>query len=69
MQAILRLVPHRALRTVDDVVGECMADIAKGKVVIIPSLQYKALTTAGRMVPRSLVQLLTRTVGQGRDRT
>jgi len=54
---------------VDDVVSECMADIAKGKVVIIPSLQYKALTTAGRMAPRNLVRFLTRTVGQGRDRT
>jgi short-subunit dehydrogenase len=53
---------------VDDVVGECLDDVAKGKVVIIPGLQYKALTTAGRMVPRNLVRLLTKTVG-GRDRT
>ena len=30
---------------VDDVVRECMADVAKGKVVIVPGLQYKALTT------------------------
>jgi uncharacterized protein len=53
---------------VDDVVGECLDDVAKGKVVIIPGLQYKALTTAARMVPRNLLRLMTKTVG-GRDRT
>ncbi|CAN3126738.1 SDR family NAD(P)-dependent oxidoreductase [Mycobacterium sp. smrl_JER01] len=54
---------------VDDVVRETMADIAKGKVVIIPGLQYKALTTGGRMVPRNVVRALTRVVGKGRGRT
>ncbi|UXA18514.1 SDR family oxidoreductase [Mycobacterium sp. SMC-4] len=54
---------------VDDVVRDTMADVAKGKVVIIPGLQYKALTTAGRMVPRNLVRALTKVVGKGRDRT
>ncbi|MCG7595563.1 SDR family oxidoreductase [Mycobacterium sp. PSTR-4-N] len=54
---------------VDDVVAETMSDMAKGKVVIIPGLQYKALTTGGRMVPRTLVRALTRTVGKGRGRT
>jgi hypothetical protein len=53
----------------DDVVGECMADVARGKVVIIPGLQYKALTTAGRMVPRNVVRFMTKTVGRGRGRT
>ena len=54
---------------VDDVVAETMSDMAKGKVVIIPGLQYKALTTGGRLVPRTLVRALTRTVGKGRGRT
>ena len=54
---------------VDDVVARRMADVAKGKVVIIPGLQYKALTTGGRLVPRNLVRALTRVVGKGRDRT
>ena len=54
---------------VDDVVRETMADIAKGRVVIIPGLQYKALTTGGRLVPRSVVRALTRVVGKGRGRT
>ncbi len=54
---------------IDDVVGECMTDVARGKVVIIPGLQYKALTTAGRMVPRKMVRFMTQTVGRGRGRT
>jgi uncharacterized protein len=54
---------------VDDVVRETMADVARGKVVIVPGLQYKALTTGGRMVPRNLVRAMTKVVGRGRDRT
>jgi uncharacterized protein len=54
---------------VDDVVRECMSDVAKGKVVIVPGLQYKALTTGGRVVPRNLVRAMTKVVGKGRGRT
>jgi uncharacterized protein len=54
---------------IDDVVGECLADVAKGEVVIIPGLQYKALTTAVRIVPRNMVRFMTRTIGRARDRT
>jgi len=54
---------------VEDVVRECMADVAKGKVVIVPGLQYKALTTGGRVVPRNLVRAMTKVVGKGRKRT
>ncbi|KUI28557.1 short-chain dehydrogenase [Mycobacterium sp. IS-1742] len=54
---------------VDDVVGDCIADVAKEKVVIVPGVQYKVMTTASRLVPRSLVRAMTRTVGRGRGRT
>jgi short-subunit dehydrogenase len=54
---------------VDDVVRVTMADVAKGKVVIVPGLQYKALTTGGRVVPRNLVRAMTKVVGNGRRRT
>jgi short-subunit dehydrogenase len=54
---------------VDDVVRDTMADVAKGKVVIVPGLQYKALTTGGRVVPRNLVRAMTKVVGRGRGRT
>jgi hypothetical protein len=46
-----------------------MADVAKGKVVIVPGLQYKALTTGGRVVPRNLVRAMMKVVGSGRKRT
>lgn len=66
---IEKTLPDFMWLNVDDVVDECLADVAKGKVVIIPGLQYKALTTAGRMVPRNLVRFMTKTVGRGRGRT
>jgi short-subunit dehydrogenase len=54
---------------VDDVVRETMADVAKDKVVIVPGLAYKALTTGGRVVPRNLLRAMTKVVGRGRNRT
>lgn len=55
--------------SVGDVVRDCLADVAKGRVVIVPGVQYKALTTGSRIVPRNLVRVMTRTVGRGRGRT
>ncbi|WP_326548336.1 SDR family oxidoreductase [Mycolicibacterium sp. ND9-15] len=54
---------------VDDVVRETMAHVGRGKVVIIPGLQYKVLTTGARLVPRNLVRAMTKVVGRGRGRT
>lgn len=54
---------------VDDVVRECLAEVAKGRVVIVPGLQYKVLTTGSRLVPRDFVRAMTRVVGKGRGRT
>jgi len=54
---------------VDDVVRDTMVDVAKGKVVIVPGLQYKALTAGGRIVPRNLVRAMSKVVGKGRNRT
>jgi short-subunit dehydrogenase len=55
--------------SVDDVVEESLADIAKGKVVSIPGLQYKALTTAGRLIPRGVVRAVVNKIGRGSGRT
>ena len=55
--------------TVDEVVDESLADVAKGKPVSIPGAQYKVLTTAGRFVPRGLVREFTKRMGRGRGRT
>ncbi|MFM9035903.1 MAG: SDR family NAD(P)-dependent oxidoreductase [Mycobacterium sp.] len=55
--------------TVDTVVAESLADIARGRVVSIPGLQYKVLTGAGRLIPRGLVRALTDRLGRGHGRT
>ncbi|MGB8402457.1 MAG: SDR family oxidoreductase [Mycobacterium sp.] len=54
---------------VPEVVRDTVSAVAKGEVVIIPGLHYKALTTAGRMAPRGLVRAATKVVGRGRGRT
>ncbi|OBK46058.1 SDR family oxidoreductase [Mycobacterium sp. 1081908.1] len=53
---------------VDDVVAASLADVAAGKVISVPGLQYKAIVTAGRLLPRGLVRTATKRVG-GRDRS
>ena len=62
-------IPGPMWLTVDDVVAGSLADIAKGKVVSIPGVQYKVLTSAGRLVPGGVVRALTNRLGRGRDRT
>lgn len=54
---------------VDDVIQESLADIADGKVIGIPGVQYKALVGAGRMIPRGLLRAVMKRVGGGRGRT
>lgn len=54
---------------VDDVVEASLADIARGSVISIPGLQYKALTTVSRLLPRGLARAMTTTFGRGRGRT
>ncbi len=62
-------IPGPMWLTVDDVVADSLADIARGKVVSIPGVQYKLLTSAGRLVPGGVVRALTNRLGRGRDRT
>jgi short-subunit dehydrogenase len=54
---------------VDDVVSESLADIAGGKVISIPGLQYKAIVGAGRLIPRGLLRTATKLAGGSRGRT
>lgn len=62
-------VPSFMWLEVDDVVSESLAEIARGKVIIVPSIQYKAIVAAGRLMPRNLLRLTGRRVGGGRGRT
>ena len=65
----MKSMPSLMWLDVDDVVGDCLAGVARGKVVIVPGLQYKAITSVLRMTPRPVMRLVTRTLGQGRGRT
>lgn len=62
-------VPSFMWLEVDDVVRESLADIANGKVIVIPSIQYKYLVATGRAMPRTLVRAAVRRIGGGRGRT
>ena len=46
--------------TAERVVDECLADLARGKVVSVPTAQYKALSTLADVLPRPLVRGLVR---------
>ncbi|HEV7147649.1 MAG TPA: SDR family oxidoreductase [Pedococcus sp.] len=46
----------------DRLVRDCLADVAKGKVVSVPGAQYKLAVAALRVLPRSLVRKRARTV-------
>ncbi|MCW0213521.1 MAG: SDR family oxidoreductase [Pseudonocardia sp.] len=48
------------------VVDECLADLAGGRVVSVPSLQYKAITGVVGLLPRSLVRRLVATFDRER---
>jgi short-subunit dehydrogenase len=62
-------VPSFMWLEVDDVVRESLADIARGKVISIPSIQYKYLVATGRVMPRRLMRAAVRRFGSGSDRT
>ncbi len=54
---------------VDDVVSASLADVAAGKVISVPGLQYKALVGASRLIPRGLVRSVVKRAGGSRVRT
>ncbi|OMC08063.1 short-chain dehydrogenase [Mycolicibacter heraklionensis] len=54
---------------VDDVVAASLSDIARGEVLSVPGLQYKALVGVSRLMPRGLSRTLTNRFGRGRGRT
>ncbi len=48
------------------VVEECLADLARGKVVSVPSLQYKAIVTLVDLLPRPLLRRVLAMAERGR---
>ncbi len=53
--------PSWAWLDADRLVDDCLADVAKGRVVSVPSLRYKAAVMALRHLPLGLQQRLGRT--------
>jgi uncharacterized protein len=62
-------VPSFMWLEVDDVVSQSLADVARGNVISIPGLQYKALVAGERMIPRGLMRAATKRFGGGRVRS
>ena len=48
------------------VVDECLADLARGKVVSVPSRQYKAIVAIVDVLPRSLLRRVTAAMDRNR---
>ncbi|MFI9811048.1 SDR family NAD(P)-dependent oxidoreductase [Saccharothrix variisporea] len=53
----------------DRVVHDCLADLRAGKQLSIPGLQYKAIATISRLVPRPLLRRIASRAGNARGRT
>jgi short-subunit dehydrogenase len=50
-----------------DIVDACMADLARGRVVSVPGLPYKAIVGVIDVLPRGLVRRLGGRTGRGRS--
>ncbi len=50
------------------VVDECLSDLDRGRVVSVPSPQYKALVTAADLLPRRLLRRLVATANRRQGR-
>ncbi|MEV0249471.1 SDR family NAD(P)-dependent oxidoreductase [Nocardia sp. NPDC050712] len=61
--------PRAMWLTVDQVVGGSLSDLEKNRVVCVPGVQYKVLTTAAGMIPRALQVRMSRGLFNSRGRT
>lgn len=55
--------------SVDKLVAAAMRDLEKGKVLSVPGVQYKVLTSASRLIPRGISRQVAGRVGRARGRT
>lgn len=62
-------LPEFMWLNVDQVVGASLDDLESGKVLCIPGVQYKVLTTVGRLAPKGVVRRASSVFGKGRGRT
>jgi uncharacterized protein len=59
-------IPQALWLDADALVAECLDDVARGKVVSIPSRRYRGLMWAVRHAPRSAVRAASRRLSSGR---
>lgn len=59
-------IPEPLWLQADDLVADCLADAAKGKVVSIPSKRYAVLIFLARHAPRRAVRAASRKLSSGR---
>ena len=59
-------IPEALWLDADTLVAACLADVARGKVVSIPSKRYKALMWAVQHAPRSAVRAASRALSSSR---
>ncbi|MFG1790322.1 SDR family NAD(P)-dependent oxidoreductase [Nocardia sp. NPDC049149] len=62
-------LPKALWLSVDRVVAGSLSDLEKGRVLSVPGVQYKALTTVAGMIPRTLAARLNRGLFNTRGRT
>jgi short-subunit dehydrogenase len=62
-------VPKPLWLSVDQVVAGSLHDLEANRVISVPGVQYKALTVAAGLIPRSLVARLNRGLFHARGRT
>ncbi|MET9024993.1 SDR family NAD(P)-dependent oxidoreductase [Nocardia sp. NPDC004168] len=62
-------LPKALWLSVDQVVAGSLRDLEKGRVLSVPGVQYKALTTVAGMIPRTLGARLNRGLFNARGRT
>lgn len=61
-------IPNFMWLNADNVADEALADVARGKVISIPTVRYKAVFTALHHLPRPTVRWISRQVSGARKR-
>ncbi|WP_378734532.1 hypothetical protein [Nocardia brasiliensis] len=62
-------LPTALWLSVDQVAAGSLRDLEKGRVLSVPGVQYKALTTVAGLIPRTLAARLNRGLFNARGRT
>ncbi|MBH0778101.1 SDR family NAD(P)-dependent oxidoreductase [Nocardia bovistercoris] len=62
-------LPERLWLSVEQVVADSLSDLEKGRVISVPGVQYKVLTTVAGMIPRPLQVRVNRGLFNSRGRT